>query len=198
MADAILRNVRERNEPALGYIFEVRAAGFTAGFSKISGISEEYEVIDMRDGTNPLSVRKIAGLRNTGEVLFEKGLISEPQELVKWYTEVRNLGRTLQGSSAAGFTNKDYRRDLEIRIGGCDGNPVRGVKLQRAWPKGYTLGDLDAKSSEVAIETLTVVFDALSFQEFGDDAAKRKFNERPPVASVDDRRVASYDRFARR
>jgi phage tail-like protein len=196
MPHAILRNVRG-NQPALAFIFEVRAAGFSAGFSKISGISEEYEVIDMRDGTNPLSVRKIAGLRNTGEVTFEKGMVAEPQELIKWYTEVRNLGLTLRGTGA-GQTSGDYRRDLEIRVGGCDGKTARALRLERAWPKGYTLGDLDAKSSEVAVESLTVVFDALSFQELSDDAAKRKFNERPPVASVDDRRVASYDRFAKR
>ena len=153
--------------PVTKFRFGVTALDFEASFAQISGLREEIEVVDMRDGTDPFQVRKIPGLRQGGETTFTKGVVTNPAQIVNWF---RSMKRLEQG----------FRRDIRIEVRGREGpqpanghsRPAyadyKGLPIQReitlisAWPSAYEMGDLDAKESEVALESLTVAFDSMT------------------------------------
>lgn len=150
--------------PVTKFRFSVTSWGFDASFSQVSGLKEEIEVVDMRDGTDPLQVRKIPGLRQGGEATFVKGVISKPSQLVEWFRMTKKL-------------EPGFRKDIKIEVRGRDGPqtsdghsrpaygafenlPIpRAITLRDAWPSAYEMGDLDANESDVALESLTVVFE---------------------------------------
>jgi phage tail-like protein len=152
--------------PVTSFRFEVIARDFEASFSKVSGLREEIEVVEMRDGTDPFQVRKIPGMRGGGEVTFSKGITSTSDKLYKWFRHTKKL-------------STEFRRDMIVDIRGCEGsrvfdpekhatsqrpsyenNPVaKTILLQATWPRAFEVGDLDAQASEVALHTLGVVFE---------------------------------------
>lgn len=171
-SDAAQQNTRpSRRDPARQYVFSVysRAFGNVGSFSKVSGISEEIEVVEKRDGSQPFIPRKLVGQFRGGAATLEKGLISDIDVFSKWFNTVKEL---TQGNN--------YRSSIIIGVAGNDGLLAREIVLSKAWPSSYKLGDLDAKSSGVAVESLTIVFESLEFRSkyVGTDASNlpREFN----------------------
>lgn len=150
-------------DPALKFNFEVVSSRLNGGFSKIGGISEEIEVVDQRDGTDPLQPRKLVGASQGGTLTLEKGILSDFKDFIRWFDDVRKC--------RAGI-----RSDISILIGNCDSSLARAVKALNAWPSSYEIGELDASSSEVAVESITLVFEGL---EFIDASEQRIASERP-------------------
>jgi phage tail-like protein len=156
--------------PVTKYRFSVTSGGFDSSFMQVTGLREEIEVVDMRDGTDPLQIRKIPGLRQGGEVTFVKGVVTSPAQLVEWFRAVKRL-------------DKGFRKTIKIEVRGREGPqpasghsppkdgafvnlPIpRAIELQGAWPSAYEMGDLDARESDVALESLTVVFENMKVSE---------------------------------
>lgn len=137
MAEARLR------DPATGFRFEVRIASRQAsvGFTKVSGLRDESEVIDYREGTDFLVKRKIPGLRTFPALVMERGNTATRDDLVSWRDE-------------AIACREPFRDTVDIEIKNCDGGSARIVTVQRAWPSALELSDLDALASEVNIELM--------------------------------------------
>lgn len=156
--------------PITKFRFSVTSWGFDASFAQVTGLHEEIEVVDMRDGTDPFQVRKIPGLRQGGEATFVKGVITHPAQMVEWFRQTKKL-------------EEGFRKDIRIEVRGREGSqpagghsrpafgvfenlPIpRSIELQNAWPSAYEMGDLDAKESDVALESLTVVFENMKVSE---------------------------------
>jgi phage tail-like protein len=163
MARSELAMVSGSNALASKFLFEVEGRGLFGSFSRISGIKEEVEVVEMRDGADPLQVRKIPGMRKGGIVTLERGVVFNSIDLITWLNEVKQY--------------KDgYRRSVHIGIAGAVppleaagaefGSPravAREIIFDRAWPTSYELGDLDATKSEIEVEVLTLAFDSVRF-----------------------------------
>lgn len=150
------------HDPALGFRFQVNARGgaVSAGFSKVSGLRDESEVIEYREGTDPLVKTKIPGIRTFPALVMERGMITEALALVNWR---RAAIRCVEG----------FRSNIKVTIHNCDQEPARQVNFQLAWPNALQLSDLDGGASEVNIESVEfahegVVFDTL-FSRGGDE-----------------------------
>lgn len=129
------------HDPAVAFRFEVQAREANLGFSKVSGLREENEVIDYREGTDPTVIRKIPGLRTFPSLVFERGMTAQGLALVQWREDV--------------IACKDgFRATATVLIKNCDGTPARTITFEQAWPNALELSDLDAAASEVSIETL--------------------------------------------
>ena len=154
-------------DPARSFLFEVSgtiqtSAGPKAlkgGFSKICGLREEIEVVDARDGTDPLQLVKLQGAHGGAEVTLERGIFDNIEDLVEWFQAVK---QAVPG----------YKTNIDVRVYKIQGDRVggisrpsllspRGLRLLNAWPRSYEFGDLDGKSSGVAVESLTLVFETL-------------------------------------
>ena len=137
MAEARLRDVAT----AFRFLVSIGGRQTDVGFSKVSGLRDESEVIDYREGTDQLVKRKLPGLRTFPALVMERGASAGLDDLVAWRDE-------------AIACEIPFRQTVVIEIRNCDETVARSVTVQRAWPSALELSDLDALASEVNIELM--------------------------------------------
>ena len=138
------------------------------GFQTVSGLSQESEVIEYREGTNAAWMAKMPGQVSVGDVTFERGAASDKQygsALVQWYTQVKNVmeNNAITTSGVRRTIFIDVAKEIDVTAS-APGGRMR-YELGRAWPSSLEIGDLDSGSSEVLIETMTVVAETLTVGE---------------------------------
>jgi phage tail-like protein len=139
----------QRFDPYKNFKFRVKWDGrYVAGVSKVSALKRTTEVIEHREGGSPSSFRKSPGLTKYDAITLERG-VTHDTEFENWANKVWNYGSGL-GSEVS---LKDFRKDLIIEFCNEAGQVVLAYKVFRCWVSEYqALPDLDANSSEVAIE----------------------------------------------
>src|SRR5512137_361366 len=93
--------------PITKYRFQVIGGGLSGSFAQIKGLREEMEAVDMRDGTDPLRVVKIPGLRQGGEVTLVRGVYSNAKDLWQWFSDAKAL-------------KPGFKRSVQIEVRGRD------------------------------------------------------------------------------
>jgi phage tail-like protein len=131
--------------PATAFRFEVNVEGLdvAAGFTKVGGLKEATDPIEYREGMDKTFMRKFAGLRKYEDITLTRG-VGIRESFMNWRNAVIacSLG---------------YKKGLTISVKNCDGSSVaRTIKVRQAWPISLEIGDLDAGSSEVAIESVVL------------------------------------------
>ncbi len=111
-----------RTDPFPRYQFLVEIEGIVrAGFMTVSGLEEETEVREYREGTDQTSVRKLAGLNSYSLIVFEMGSTSE-QGGTGRRPVVCNMRATESGSGNRGCRSVDTGavcgRDDKLRAPG--------------------------------------------------------------------------------
>lgn len=115
-----------------------------AGFASCHIPERATDVIRYREGTDPPTTRKLAGLNRFGRLILETG-ITDSMELYGWYELVA------QGQVDAA------RRVAAVSLLDRQGNTAARWNLAGAWPARYEAPRLDATGEDVAIETLEIV-----------------------------------------
>lgn len=132
-------------DPLQSFMFKVQFTGLPTGigFQKVSGLSREYAVVEYLESMYD-HAHKLPGRESVGEVTFERGMFADGY--------VQQLYETV-------INNNDARTTVVIQI--CDrfGNIRREFQLAECWFSKYEIGDLDATSDDVIIETLTMQFE---------------------------------------
>jgi phage tail-like protein len=128
------------------YNYRVTVGSSAMGFSEVSGLNVEYEAVTYKHGLSfVMGARIIPGMRQPIRLTMKKGIIKGNNFLAGW----------IQDAYANPFTvaKKDILVDL------CDeaGKPIVRWKVQGALPVKLSAPAFDAKSNEVAIETLELV-----------------------------------------
>ena len=128
------------------------ADGPRAGFSEVSGLGVEVDVIEYRNGNDKVnSVRKITGLHKFGNVTLKRGIIGA-LDLYNWLEQVRN------GDQAA-------VRTVRIQLMSEDRTvTVQSWKLMRARIVKYTSGPFNARANEVAMEEIVLACEGLQME----------------------------------
>ena len=130
------------SDPVTNFRFVVVSSRCRAGFSKVTGMKEESDVIEYREGTDSAFLQKYPGMRKYPEMTFERGLTREAMALVQWRRDV--------------IREQNYKDRMEVNIQTCPGTIARTVLLPKSWPSGLEISDMDAKASEIAIESMTI------------------------------------------
>ena len=140
-----------RNNPYPGFNFLVEIDGVTAaGFSEVSGLSVEIEVINYRNGNEKTNnARKLPGLHKTGNVTLKRGIIGE-LALFEW------LRATAQGTLDV--------RNISIVLLDEVHTPVMRWMLQRAWPSKWEAAAFKASANEIAIEALPLACERIEIE----------------------------------
>jgi len=122
-----------------------------AGFSEVSGLSAEVEIVDYRSGNErDNAVRKAPGVARFTEVTLKRGVIGST-DLWQWFKTVSD--------------GNVERRTVTIQLLSEDRNAVVMTwRLLRAFPVRYTGPTLTATGSETAIESLTLVHEGLELE----------------------------------
>jgi phage tail-like protein len=121
-----------------------------AGFSECSGLTMDNDVIEYRAGTNQPHVQKIPGLRKFTNIVLKRGLTKDIT-LYKWRKMVID-------------SDKPYRLTGSISLLGEDGKEALTWSFTKAWPSKLEGPSLNAKNSEVAVETLELVVETLELK----------------------------------
>lgn len=147
-------------DPILAHKFIVSVNGVgKLGCRKVSNINEQYEVVEYREGCDPLTKRKQNGLRTFEPVTLERGVTTDTSQFVEWYNQVQD---NLENS----------RKTVIIQVHSPSGAVIRTITLYRAWPSKISFNDLDADGSEIYLEMLEIQYEDLEIKlETGSNTA---------------------------
>ena len=143
----------DRFDPYKQFKFRVKWDGrYVAGVSKVSALKRTTQVVTHREGGDPSIVRKSPAQTTYEPIVLERGRTHDT-EFEKWANKVWNYGSGL----GAEVSLKDFRKDVIIELYNEAGQLVMAFKIYRCWPSEYiALGELDAKDSCVAFESITL------------------------------------------
>jgi phage tail-like protein len=135
-------------DPYRAYNFKLMIQGVTEGhFTACTGLGVKVEVIKYREGGTNQVVHCIPGQVNYADVTLRYGLTSS-HEVWDWLM--------------AAMTGKVERKNVSILMLDSSGvTEVMRWDLINAWPTEWHGAALDALNREVAIETLTLVYETL-------------------------------------
>ena len=140
----------ETRSPLPAFHFVVEWGGMHASFSEVTGLNDEAQVIDYRDGTEPAATRKMPGLEKSGTITLKRGVFSVDSEFPDWLNAFE--------------LNRIERRDLTIRLLDEERETVMVWKVHQAWPTKITAPDLKASGNETAIETLELAHEGVTIE----------------------------------
>jgi|MudIll2142460700_1097286.scaffolds.fasta_scaffold12151_4 phage tail-like protein len=150
-------------DPLRGMKFQVFVPDIPAlgnmGFSKISGIGQEAELIEYREGDESLAQRKIPGLIKTDACTLARGVALVPgfHAMLAW----KEACSTAMYGSIDGQENT-YRHNVHIQVLNRQGLPEFELVLVNAWPRKMSYGDLDANASDIWLTEVEFVYEALA------------------------------------
>jgi len=141
--------VGSRKDPYKNFRFVIEIDGIVqAGFSEATIPDSTSDIIEYREGNELPYLRKLPGLTKYGNLTLKWG-ITDSMELYNWRKLVE------QGKI------KNARRNIAVILMDEEGNPASRWEFAAAWPSKYDAPDLSAKTKDIAIETLEIVFEAM-------------------------------------
>lgn len=137
--------------PLSKFHFSVEWGGTTIGFTEVSGLDVETEVIEYRSGASPdYSKIKMPGMQKFSNITLKRGTFKSNNEYYEWWNSIE--------------MNQVIRRDITISLLDEEHQPVVIWKVRNAWPSKITSTDLKADGNEVAIESMELVHEGLAIQ----------------------------------
>jgi len=131
--------------------FKVEWGGANIGFMEVSGLAMELDVVDYREGSSPEnSVKKMPGLKKFSDVVLKRGIVKNDDDFYRWI-------------STATF-NQVERRDVVISLLNESHEPIVVWKVRNAFPSKLEYSTLNAHSSDVVIESLTLTHEGLTVE----------------------------------
>jgi phage tail-like protein len=138
-------------DPYRAYNFRLKIGGSSAGyFTECTGMGIKVEAIEHCEGGSNV-VHRLPGPVRYGDITLKYGL-TDSRELWQWFKSAVN--------------GKVERKNVTIALVDADGvAEVMTWDLINAWPSEWRGAPLDAKGREIAIETITLVYESLDRPE---------------------------------
>ena len=131
--------------------FNVEWGGARIGFSEVTGLTQENQAIEYRDGSfKEYSSIKMPGLRKFSNVTLKRGVVKADNEFFRWLSTIK--------------LNTVERRDVIVALLNENHEPVMVWKLQNAFPVKVEGPGLKASGNEVAIESIELAHEGLELQ----------------------------------
>jgi len=128
--------------------FTVQWAGARFGFSEVTGLTQENQAIEYRDGSFPeYSSIKMPGLRKFSNIVMKRGIVAADNDYYNWVSTIQ--------------LNTVERRDLIISLLNEKHEPVMTWNVHNAFPVKLEGPQLKANGNEVAIESIEVAHEGL-------------------------------------
>jgi phage tail-like protein len=109
-------------------------------FAECSGLQVEYEVLDYPEGGENGFTHKLRGRAKYPNLVLKRGITHE-DGLLRWFAQCQEATK---------------RHDVQVQLIGPDGKPVRKWGFRGAFPVKWQGPALNAKSTNVATETLEI------------------------------------------
>jgi phage tail-like protein len=145
-----------RDDPYPALNFQVDIAGILddgrsirGSFSEVSGLDIELVPIEYRTGVDDIRVRKLPGLKKFTNITLKRGITGD---LTLWdWIKTAMDGRV-------------QRADGTITLLDESRQPVMTWRFRRAWPCKLSGPTLNAKSNEIAMESLELCHEGLELE----------------------------------
>ncbi len=148
----------------MNFVVKVGSVNGTAAFTEVTGVEASIDVIEFRSGNaGSLSPQKLPGLVKHGNVTLKYGVIAG-DEIRNWII-----------SSISSQRSTDWKRvDVTIELiditaaGVSTRSDLTGTTSSKTWilknafVAKYSGADLDAKSSDVAVESMEIAYEELT------------------------------------
>ena len=139
------------NYPLVKFHFQVEWGGTKIGFTEVSGLDVETEVVEYRHGASPeYSKVKMPGMQKFSNITLKRGTFATDNEYYTWWNTVK--------------LNTIERRDITISLLNEEHEPVITWKVKNAWPLKVQSTDLKGDGNEVAIESMELAHEGLVIQ----------------------------------
>ena len=117
-----------------------------AAVSKVTGIKRSSDVIEYKEGGNPIILKGL-GRTKYEPIALERG-VTEDMDFANW----ANMAQVLDHGSPSTSLAK-LRQDIRVDLLNEEGQPVWRFFVYRCWVSEYqALPDLDAGANAIAIE----------------------------------------------
>ncbi len=148
------------NYPLPKFHFSVEwGEGFRIGFTEVSGLDFETEVIEYREGhSRKYNKTKQPGLTKYSDVTLKRGTFEGDFDFFKLWKESYYFQ---EGNK----TGSRYRRTVTIKLLNEEHEPIITWQLENAWAKKMQSTDLKADGNEVGIETMELAHEGLTILE---------------------------------
>jgi phage tail-like protein len=135
--------------PLPKFHFLVQWGGTRIGFTEVTGLDMQAEVIEYREGSSPEYHKiKMPGMQKFSNITLKRGTIQDDSDFYKWINTIN-------------LTVAD-RRDIIISLLNESHSPVMTWKAKNAFPVKVQASDLKSDGNEVAIETLELAHEGLN------------------------------------
>lgn len=132
---------------------------FRIGFTEVSGLDFETEVIEYREGNSKkYNKSKQPGLTKYSNITMKRGTFEGDFD---FFTEWQKTYYFQEGND----TGSLYRRSVTIKLLNENHQPIITWILENAWPSKVQSTDLKADANEVSIETMELVHEGLTILE---------------------------------
>ena len=140
-----------RRDPFKSYSFLVEIDGIaSAAFKSVSGLGAEAEVIEYREGSDPVSSsRKLPGRVKYPNVTLKRG-ITASRDLWQWWKSVAD--------------GNVQRRNVAIVLLDDARTPVLRWLLRNSWVAKIEASELEAAKNEVAVESVELAHEGLELE----------------------------------
>jgi phage tail-like protein len=139
------------NYPLSKFHFKVDWGGTSIGFTEVSGLTVETEMIEYRHGASPeYHKTRMPGMQKLSNITLKRGTFQSDNDFYKWWNTVS--------------LNQIERRDITITLLNEKHEPVVTWKVKSAWPIKVQATDLKSDANEVAIETMELVHEGMTIE----------------------------------
>jgi phage tail-like protein len=115
-------------------------------FAECSGLSAEYDIFEWQEGGESRFVHKFRGVLKYPNLVLKRGVTYE-DAFLKWFLDRQ--------------TDRDDRGNVTLTLLGEDGRQVRSWSFAGAFPVKWQGPSFNAKSTNVAMETLEIAHQGL-------------------------------------
>lgn len=130
--------------------FSVVLRGNTLGFSEVSGLTVEAQMLEYRDGMmKEFSTIKMPGMRKYSDITLKKGILVDDNGFYDLWKETADLGNVSRGDVVISLLNEKQEA-------------VMVWNAKNAWALKVEGPGLKASGNEVAVETLVLAHEGLT------------------------------------
>ncbi len=145
-----------RADPSTSFRFQVSIKGLegVARFSECSGLELEQEVLEYKEGGLNSRVHRLPGRYKFTNLTLKRGIATDGSDLWDWVKS--NVQASNQGKVVA--------HEVTVTLLDLSGRtPLRTWTFSNAYPVKWSATALTAEQNAIAIETLALAHDGMSF-----------------------------------
>lgn len=137
--------------PLPKFHFRVEWGGAKIGFSEVTGLTIEHDLIEYRDGSSPEYHKiKMPGLQKFSNLTLKRGTFQNDADYYKWINAIK-------------LSNPE-RRDVSVSLLNENHEPVVVWKIKNAFPLKFQSADLKSDANEIAIESIELAHEGLTVE----------------------------------